>query len=304
MERLIVPEVKPIGGSPEEIARETDRRRRGLLDRVIDAHTHLWPDGFYRAILRWFDDHAWKIHQRGRAEQAVLALRREGVGTNLALVYAHKPGIARMLNAFVADVCRADPNVVGVGTVMPGEPDARTIVREAIDYHHLRGIKIHCHVQRISIDDPRTIDVLAECEAIGVPAIVHAGREPRSPGYGVDPYDVCNVRRTEKVLRLLPRLKLVIAHLGLDEIKEHFALLCSYENLHLDTAMACAEYFDVPVDYRDIERLSDRILYGSDYPIVPYDTPARELCVLARHIVSDEAFERIVRTNAKRLWSL
>src|SRR5581483_6064879 len=168
-----IPEVKPIAGTPEEIARE----KRRLHGQAIDTHTHLWPEGFYKAILGWFDEHAWRIKYRGDAEGAVDLLRRTGVRSNVALVYAHKPGIARLLNSFLGEICRANTSVIGVGTVFPGEIDARAIVREAIETHGLRGIKIHCHVQGVAIDDPRTLEVLRECEELGVTAVVHAGRE-------------------------------------------------------------------------------------------------------------------------------
>lgn len=273
-----------------------------MLSGVVDAHTHLWPEGFYRAITRWFDEHAWRIRYRGAAEGAIGELRRAGARANVALVYAHKPGVARLLNAFVTEVCRADAGVVGVGTVMPGEAGAREIVREALGSLGLRGIKLHCHVQGVAIDDPRALEVLAECEAAGGVAVVHAGREPRVPGYPVDPHAICGAARVERVLRALPRLRLVVPHLGADETDAHLALLERHENLWLDTSMACAEYFPAEPDWARVERLSHRILYGTDYPITPFDAPDRELRVLARRIVDDAAFERIVRGNAARLW--
>ena len=300
-----LPEVRPITGTAEEIARADSRVARGMLSNAIDVHTHLWPEGFYRAICDWFDEHAWRIRFRGTAEEAIDVLRRAGTQKNVALVYAHKPGVARILNSFLGEVCRADPSVLGVGTVMPGETDARAIVREAITVHGLRGIKLHCHVQCISIDEPRTMEVLEECALLGVPAVVHAGREPRlMTGYGIDPHVMCGAARTENVLRALPGLVLVIPHLGLDEVTRHFELLSRYENLHLDTAMTCAEYFEVPVDFSRIAHFSDRVLYGTDFPIIPFEAPNRELHVLARRIESDEAFERIARGNAMKLWQL
>jgi predicted TIM-barrel fold metal-dependent hydrolase len=296
-----VPEVKPIAGTPEEVARED--RRRASMTGAIDVHTHLWPAGFYKAILGWFDEHAWRIKYRGDAEGAVDLLRRSGVASNIALVYAHKPGIARMLNAFLGEVCRADKTVIGVGTVFPGETDARKIVREAIELHGLRGIKLHCHVQGVSIDDPRTIDVLRECELLGVPAVVHAGREPRSEGYPADPYEICGAAHVEKALQALPKLRLVIPHLGLDEIEAHFALLDRHENLFLDTAMACAEYFDqTRIDWLALARRSERIMYGTDFPITPFEQPDRELRILARRIEDDASFERLIRGTARAVW--
>lgn len=296
-----VPEVKPIAGTPDEIERE--RRRMNGQTHAIDAHTHLWPDGFYKAILGWFDEHAWRIKYRGDAEGAVDLLRRTGVRSNVALVYAHKPGIARLLNSFLGEICRADKSVIGVGTVFPGETDAPAIVREAIETHGLRGIKIHCHVQGVAIDDPRTLEVLRTCEELGAAAVVHAGREPRTEGYPVDPIELCGAARVENAVRALPKLKLVIPHLGLDEIDAHFDLLDQHENLYLDTAMACAEYFDGPaIDWKKLARYSHRVMFGTDFPITPFEQPDRELRILARRIEADEAFERLVRGTAAKVW--
>jgi predicted TIM-barrel fold metal-dependent hydrolase len=275
-----------------------------MLDGVVDAHTHLFPDGFYRAIWSWFDAHAWNIRFRGSAEAAADELRRVGVGPLVALVYAHKPGAAAYLNAFLAELCRADARIVGVGTVLPGEPGAREIVRSAIREHGLSGIKLHCHVQRMAVDDPRVLEVLGECEALGVPAVVHTGRMPRAPaGYGVDPHDLCGVARTERVLRRLPRLRLLVPHLGIDEIDDYLDLLASYEHLHLDTAMACADYLTPAPRWERVERWASRIMYGSDFPITPYEAD-REISVLAGRVVSDEAFERIVRGTARAFWRI
>lgn len=299
----VPPAVRPLGGTAEEIAREEDRRRRGLLERVVDCHTHLFPDGFYRALRAWFDQNAWSIRFRGNAEEAIDALAAAGVSRLVALVYAHKPGAAAALNAFLAEVCQSDSRVIGVGTVLPGEPDARRIVRDAVGVHGLRGIKLHCHVQRMAVDDPRVLDVLEECDALGVPAVVHTGRAPRAGGYGIDPHEICGVERTERVLQRLPRLKLVIPHLGLDEIDDHLALLDRHENLYLDTTMACADYFEPAPRWDALERRADRIMYGTDFPITPYEAD-RELRVLARRIVSETAFEQLVRGTAKRFWQL
>jgi predicted TIM-barrel fold metal-dependent hydrolase len=301
--RSVLPPLRPLEHSPDELSREASRRSRGMLDDLVDVHTHLFPPGFFRAVCDWFDAHAWRIRFRGDAEAALEELSLAGVKTAVALVYAHKPGAARALNAFLAELCRAHPNVVGVGTVLPGEPDARDIVREAVSVHRLRGIKLHCHVQHVAIDDPRVLAVLEECENLGLPAVVHAGREPSTKGYGIDVHAICSVSRTETVLRRCPRLRLVIPHIGIDEIDRYLALLDEHENLYLDTAMVCADYFDEAPPYPALERMSHRIMYGSDFPITPYDVD-REVRVLARRIVSDEAFERIMRGTAREFWQL
>lgn len=304
-DRMHIPRLRPLADddAAADLAREQSRRARGMLTGVTDAHTHLFPDAFYAALWRWFDVNAWQIAFRGTAQQVLAELDRIGTSHAVALVFGHKPGTARHLNQFLGDLCRSAPQVVGVGTVLPGEPDAPEIVKEAIGRHGLRGIKIHCHVQKMAIDDPRVMQVLEICQDIGVPAVVHAGREPASSAYGVDTRVLCSAERTASVLQRLPQLRLVVPHVGADEYPQYFKLLAEHEHLYLDTSMACAEYFEVQPDWAEIERWSHRILYGTDFPIVPYEAD-RELRLLARRIQADAAFERIVRGTAQALWNI
>lgn len=296
-----VPPVRELASDPAQEAREARRRQLGLLTGVTDAHVHLFPDQFYAALHRWFDAHAWEIRFRGGAEQVVEKLRESGVSRMVALLFSHKPGTARYLNAYLAALQRSHPAVIGVAAVLPGEPDDLAIVREAIEVHGLRGVKIHCHVAKLAIDDPRVLRVLGACANLGVPAVVHAGKEPSSAAYGVDTRALCSAQQTRRVLQLFPDLRLVVPHLGADEYGDYLAMTREFAGLYLDTAMACADYFDAGPDWAALERHSDRVLYGTDFPIVPYDAD-RELRVLARRIGSDAALAAILRGNADRLW--
>jgi hypothetical protein len=282
-------------------AREDERRRKGLLDAVTDAHVHLWPDAIYRALWRWFDEHAWRIAFRGTAEETLAVLDAHRVQRAVCLLYAHKRGIARELNRFAASMQRGHRSVIALGTVSPEDEDAVEVVREALGPLGLRGIKLHCHVQRVAIDDPRVLAILRECAAAGAPAVVHCGREPASDAYGVDTHSICAHERCERALRAVPGLKLVVPHVGLDEFDAYLSLVDRYEGLYLDTSMACAEYFEHKIDWDALAQRSDRVLYGTDFPITPYEYD-RELRVLARRIVDDAAFERITRGTSASLW--
>ena len=293
--------VPPLVATLQEHERAERRRLSGLLDGTIDAHTHLFPDAIYAAMLRWFDAHAWEIVFRGNADATIAHLHAHGTPRFVALVFAHKPGVARWLNQFLADTIRAQPGIVGVGTVMPGEPDAADIVRDAVGRLGLRGIKLHCHVQRMAIDDPRVVEVLRVCQALRVPAVVHAGREPASDAYGVDCHAICAVDRTERVLQALPDLQLVVPHVGADEYAPYLQLTRQYPNLWLDTAMACADYFETHPAWPLLESCADRVLLGTDFPIIPYPVD-RERTVLAQRIVDDTALAAILGGNAARLW--
>lgn len=276
---------------------------------VFDAHVHLFPERMNLALWRWFEANAWRIRYRLHAEEAVGFLRDRGVRGMTALLYPHQPGMAGALNRHVAEIGRAHPEVVPLGTVFPGEPDALEIVREALGPLGLRGLKLHCHVQRVSANDPRLWPVYAEAQAAGAPVIIHAGREPSSPAYGVDTRALCHVDHVEAVLRRFPRLKLVVPHLGSDEYEPYARLLGRYEHLWLDTTMAVSGYFsavfgaDEAAGLRVAARHPDRLIYGSDFPNLPYAWD-RELRVLMELLPDPAQRQAVLWGNAARLYGV
>jgi uncharacterized protein len=268
---------------------------------VFDAHVHLFPGRLSQAIWSWFDVHAWPVRYRLDAEASIEFLIQRGVKRFAGLVYAHKPGIARGLNQFLADLAAAHSQVVALGTVLPGEPDAEEIVREALGPLGLRGIKIHCHVQRMSPDDPRLDPVYAFCQEAQRPVVIHAGREPASEGYGVDTRALCSPAQVERVLQRYPTLNLIVPHLGAADYEAYAALLSAHENLWLDTTMALAAYFTGTPPPALFPRFAVRCLYGSDFPNLPYAWD-RELKVIASTSMSESTREALLWGNAKRLF--
>ena len=251
------------------------------LPALIDAHVHLFPDRVFEAIWRWFEAYGWPIRYRLHTDQVLEFLFSRGVSQVVALHYAHKPGMARALNAYMADVCAREPRVIGVATVFPGEEGAREILESAFAAG-LRGVKLHCHVQCFSPDAPHLEEVYETCERHRRALVIHAGREPASPHYKCDPYALCAVERVEAVLRAHPRLRVCVPHLGMDEFDGYERLLERYDNLWLDTTMAVAEYFPGPVPVRLLQCRPDRVLYGTDFPNLPYawDREVRKLVSL------------------------
>jgi len=185
--------------------------------------------------------------------------------------------------------------------VLPGEPDARAIAREALETYRLRGLKLHCHVQRVAPDDPRLDEIYRVCAELGRPVLIHAGREPASPAYGIDVRQICSAQAIRRVLERHPDLTLVVPHLGADEVADYGQLLAEFPNLWLDTTMMLADYFPLPPTRAFVERWGDRLLYGSDFPNLPYAWD-RELRALGNLDLPDAVRQTIVRDNARRLF--
>jgi uncharacterized protein len=270
------------------------------LPPVVDAHVHLFPDRVFEAVWRWFDDYGWPIRYKLHTPEVVSFLLSRGVSRVVALHYAHRPGMARALNAYVAEVARAEPRVLGLATVLPGEEGAVSILEEAFALG-LRGVKLHCHVQCFAPDAPELHEIYAACARAGRPLVMHAGREPSSPQYKCDTYALCGAERVERVLKDHPTLKLCIPHLGADEFDAYARLLERHDNLWLDTTMTVAGYFPVPLPRGALQVRPERVLYGTDFPNIPYAWD-RELKTLLGLKLGDEVLAGVLGQNALRLY--
>jgi predicted TIM-barrel fold metal-dependent hydrolase len=270
------------------------------LPPVVDAHVHLFPERMFEAIWAWFEEYGWPIRYRLHTEQLLAFLFERGVQRVVALHYAHKAGIARALNRYVAEICAREPRVWGLATVFPGEPDATGILEEAFAAG-LRGVKLHCHVQCFSPDADALDEVYRVCAAYGRPLVMHAGREPASPHYACDPHALCGVDRIERVLKAHPRLKLCVPHLGADEYSGYERLLERHDGLWLDTTMVLADYFPSTPPRRLLTVRPERILYGTDFPNLPYAWD-REIKKIAALRLGDQAEAAILGANATALF--
>ena len=270
---------------------------------VVDAHVHIFPSNIFSAIWQWFDENAWPIRYRLTTSRVLDYLLSRGVSHVIALQYAHKTGISRMLNRYMVKKCKEFPNkVTGLATVFPGESNVENILKEAFDYG-LRGVKLHAHVQCFDMNDKEMDIVYNICESEKKPIVMHVGREPKSTAYHCDPYIICNAKKLERVLQNFPKLKICVPHLGFDEFSAYRKLIEKYDNLWLDTTMVLTDYFPKENTVQLDNFRADRIMYGSDFPNIPYAWD-RELKWLKTSGLPHDSLEWILKKSALNFFKL
>lgn len=292
----------PSLGVPRRVDDPVERDATTAPPGVVDAHVHVFPSRVCEAIRRWFDANAWEIRYRFDAEQVDAFLAARGVERYLGLHYSHAPGMAESLNRFALDFAREHPRCIPCATVLPGEPGAERILDEALSAG-ARAVKLHCHVQCFSIDEPRLDPIFRAAEAHDALLVVHCGDAPALPGYECDIGALCTADALDRAMRRHPAAKVCVPHLGLGDVASHVALLDRHPNLHLDTAMALSGYF--PID-RVTELLHthwDRLLYGTDFPNLPYAWD-RDLRAIERAGLDGAKRAAILGGNARRLLGL
>jgi predicted TIM-barrel fold metal-dependent hydrolase len=278
-------------------ARERAGEARGPAS-SIDVHVHLHPERLARAISAVFARDGWQPLHAWEPAAVADTLAAHGVERFCFFSYAHKPGIARSLNAWIAETARKLPAGIPVGTVHAGDADVLAIADEAID-RGIAGFKFHLSVQRFRADDARLMPLYERVAERSRFLIVHAGTMPyRDRFTGLEGF--------RGVMARFPSLRVIVAHLGAFDTEGFAAMTEEFPNLYLDTTMALTPVADpylgsnadaIPTEL--LLRYQDRILLGSDFPLIPYPYE-EERSFIARRRLPDTVARKILYENAAR----
>jgi uncharacterized protein len=265
---------------------------------LIDLHTHLMPERLARAVRAYFDAHLWRVQYGGEPADLVRTLLDAGVDRFVFMPYAHRADMARSLNYWVANVQSTfAPHAIGFGTFHPD--DGRLLpelVEEAFGRLGLAGAKLHPQVGRFAVDDPRLDPLYERASQEGRVLLIHAGRQP-------EPSPLVGARAFARLMQRFPRLRVVVAHAGADEFEAFFDLCAFHDQLYLDTAMVFNGYLNGPPPVERVLEYQDRIVYGSDFPHIPYSLEAAVRAI--RDLQLGPSLEqKIFCTNGARLLGL
>jgi len=266
--------------------------------RCVDAHVHLHPAPLAEAIQRHFARENWVNAHPFDPEAVAETLAARGVDRFCYFSYAHKSGMARSLNEWLAGIGARLRGAIPLGTLHPDDPDLTRVAGEALDDLRLTGFKLHFSVQRVYPDDPRLYPVYERAEAEGRVFVLHVGTAPYRDGY-------TGVARFRRVMERFPRLRVCVAHMGAFESEAFLQLTDQYPALYVDTTMALCPLAERYVGIRgasitdaQLLRHQDRIVFGSDFPLIPYDYDEERRWAWDRRLLPPEVQRKIFRDNA------
>ena len=275
------------------------------LPGLVDVHTHFMPANVMAKVWAYFDSagpllgRAWPIAYREDEDVRVARLRAYGVERFTSLLYPHKPAMAVWLNDWAAQFAARTPDCLHSATFFP-EEGAGEYVEGALRAG-ARVFKAHVQVGGYDPTDPLLDPVWGLLEDAGTPTVIHCGSGP-APGTHTGPGPVADV------LRRFPRLRLVVAHLGMPEYADFLALAEEHDGVHLDTTMAFTDFAEQMSPFPVAERprlvaLGDRVLLGTDFPNIPHPY-LHQVEALLRLDLGDDWLRGVLRDNAVRLLAL
>ncbi|CAM5630557.1 amidohydrolase [Streptomyces spiroverticillatus] len=291
--------------SADEASQVREFARRIGVPGLVDVHTHFMPERVLKKVWAYFDAVGpltgveWPITYRFEEEERVRVLREFGVVGFTSMIYPHKAGMAEWLNGWGEEFAGRTEGCLRTGTFFP-EAGVEGYVRRAVE-GGVRVFKAHLQVGAYDPNSPELEGVWGVLAEAGVPVVMHCGSGP-VPGKFTGPGPV------GEVLARHPRLRVIVAHMGMPEYGEFLGLAERYGEVRLDTTMAFTDFSErmAPFPKGELGRLRDlgaRVLLGSDFPNIPYGY-LHQLEALERLQLGEEWLRAVCWGNGARLFGL
>lgn len=259
--------------------------------RIIDFHTHVYPDAIARKAadnVREFYDGIGNGAIDGKVQTLIERGDLAGIDEFVVLPVATKPERTRHINEFIVREVAQQPRFYGFGTVhaaMDGLMDEVAYIRE----NGLLGIKIHPDYQTFAIDDERMYPVYEEIQG-KLPIVFHMG-DLR--------YDFSHPAKLRKVLQNFPNLQVVAAHFGGYQLHKEAVQELSDTNCYFDTSSSLM-FMEPGVAENYIRHYgAERFLYGTDFPM--WDTVVEVERFMSLNLTDDEKEQIAWKTAAQLL---
>ena len=278
---------------------------------IIDFHTHLFPKTVRENRAAFFPDepafqclYAPPRAKLSGAKELIAAMDAQGIDRAVAFGFPwRRIETARMHNDYILEAAARYPTrLTGFCCVDPTHPEAADEVARCLKAG-LKGVGELAVYDRdftpslISAFEP----VMTLCREADLPVLIHTN-EPVGAAYpGKSPMTLRNLYR---FIQAFPDNKLVLAHWGGGLFFFHLMkreVKAALAHVYIDTA--ASPYLYDPGIYRIAAEIlgPDRILFGSDFPLIP---PTRYLSEINTCGLSEPDRHRILGKNAERLLKL
>jgi predicted TIM-barrel fold metal-dependent hydrolase len=282
---------------------------------AIDVHTHAevstrtgrasLDERLHRASSAYFGVAG---RRRPTLEEIAAHYRERRMAAVVFTVDAeHATGTEPVPNEEIAEAAAANADVlIPFASVDPfrgraGVRQARRLVTE----YGVRGFKFHPNIQGFFPNDRAlAYELYAAIEEAGAVALFHTGQTGIGagvPGGGGIRLKYSNPLHVDDVAADFPELKIILAHPSFPWQDEALAVATHKPGVHIDLSGWSPKYFPPQLVRYANSLLQDKVLFGSDYPVL---TPDRWLADFAGLDIKDHVRPKILKENAARLLGL
>jgi predicted TIM-barrel fold metal-dependent hydrolase len=274
----------------------------------IDSHVHITPPGITANWQKYAEKEPYfsllsnaKHNMFASADDAASMLEKEGFDKAVVFGFAFRDlGLCSYVNDYVIESVKKFPDkLIGFAVAPPAAQNAAKEIERCFSAG-LKGVgELFPAGQEIDLVKKEAVmDIANTCVELNIPLLLHANE---TLGHDYAGKTDVPMRHLETFVTNNPNLKIILAHFGggifiyetMKEIKEKF------KNVYYDTAVTPFIYDERIYSAAKAVGLCERILFGSDFPILP---PLRYMDGLNKSALSEEEKVMILGENARKLF--
>jgi uncharacterized protein len=215
-------------------------------------------------------------------------------------------GHATISSEEIADKAAAHADVlIPFGSVDPRRgADAVAQARSLVRDHGVKGFKFHPSLQGFAPNDAAFYPLWEQIESLGVPALFHSGQTGIGaglPGGRGIKLRLSDPMLVDDVAADFPGLTVILAHPSVPWAASSISIATHKSNVYIDLSGWSPKYFPADLVRAANSYLQDKVLFGTDYPLL---TPERWLRDFETLDFKPAAKAKILLRNATKVLGL
>ena len=278
---------------------------------AIDVHTHAWksalrvddaPTDSQAAMGRYFR----YAPQHQTVPEMAEMYRKLKMAFVVFTVDGEKGASRKITNEEIAELAHQHADVaIPFASINPrrgkeGVSQARRLIKD----FGVKGFKFHPSVQEFSPNDRMAYPLYEAIAEAKLPALFHTGQTgvgAQTPGGGGIRLKYSNPMLVDDVAADFPDMPIILAHPSFPWQEEALAVATHKPQVYIDLSGWSPKYFPpILVQYANT-LLKEKILFGSDYPVID---PQRWVAEFEKLPIKPEVRPLIMKQNAARLLGL
>jgi uncharacterized protein len=273
---------------------------------AIDVHVHLEaPDDHSsarHAARKYFGESGAARDADGLAEY----YRSRRMAFVVFSVDERLSGRQRLSNDQVADFASANADIaIAFASIDPHRgADGVAEARRLVSSGRVRGLKLHPPLQQFDPNDRLAYPLYEVFAEARLPVLFHTGHSgigTGMPGGGGIRLKYGNPMPIDDVAVDFPEMPIILAHPSFPWQDEAISICLHKPSVYIDLSGWSPKYFSPTLVQYANTLLKDKVLFGSDYPLI---TPDRWLADLEKTTIREEVRPLILKENAVRLLGL
>jgi len=278
---------------------------------AIDVHTHAWKSALkvddnltdsQEAMGRYFR----YAPQHQTVPEMAAMYRKLKMAFVVFTVDGEKGASRKITNEEIAELAHKNSDVaIPFASINPhrGAEGVRE-ARRLIEDFGVKGFKFHPSVQDFMPNDRLAYPLYEAIAEAGLPALFHTGQTgvgAGTPGGGGIRLKYSNPMLLDDVAADFPDMPIVLAHPSFPWQEEALSVATHKPQVYIDLSGWSPKYFPpILVQYANT-LLKDKILFGSDYPVID---PERWVAEFDKLAIKPEVRPLIMKGNAAKLLKL